>query len=106
MQHAGIGDLRCSNAIESGEFRFLEGTRDLDGAVAAEIEEDDRVAVLDGADRLAVFGDDELRQILVDGAGILRAQAVDRSSRVGELRALAQHMGFPAPFSTIGQLAS
>ena len=96
MQHAGVGHLWRADAVEPVEMRFLEGTGDLDGTIAPEVEEDDRIAVLDGADGLAGIGNDECRQILVDGAGILRAQAVDRSRRGRELRALAQHVRFPA----------
>ena len=61
------------------------------------------VAVLDGADRLAAGGDDEGRQILVDGAGMLIAQAADRRAR--RTGRLAEDVGAPA-LSTIFQLAS
>jgi hypothetical protein len=68
LQHAGVGDFRHADAVELVETSFLESAGDFDGAVATEVEEDDRIAILDGADRLAVLGDDEGRQILVDGA--------------------------------------
>jgi hypothetical protein len=98
LQHAGIGDPRLAHAVELVEVRFLEGARDLDRAVAAEVEEHHRVAVLDRADRLAVGGDDEGRQVLVDGAGMLFAQRVDGGRAIGILVALAQHMHAPAFF--------
>ena len=52
-------------AVEFAEVLLLEGPGDLDGPVAAEIEEDHRIAVLDGADRTAVLGDDKAGHILV-----------------------------------------
>ena len=71
LQHAGVGHVGTRTAVEVVEVVILERARDLDGAVAAEVEEDHAVAVADRSDRLAVVGDHERRQILVDGAGML-----------------------------------
>ena len=56
-------------AIEFIEIGLFESQRYFDGPVAAEIEKNDRVAVLDRAHRLSAFGDDEGRQILINRTG-------------------------------------
>ena len=98
LEHAGVGDLGSTHAVELVEAVLDEGAGDFDGAVATEVEEDDRITVFDGADGLAAVGNDELRQVLVNGAGVLVAQAVHGVGGVGKLRAFAQHVGLPAFF--------
>jgi hypothetical protein len=88
-----FGTRTRSNLSKVG---FLEGARDFDRAVAAEVVENDRIAVLDGTDRLAVLGDDERRQILVDGSRELDAQRLDRFRGAGELVALTEDVRVPA----------
>ena len=54
LHHARVLDPGPPDAVELVEVVLLEGGGDLEGAVAAEVEVDDRVPVLDGADRLPV----------------------------------------------------
>ena len=95
LHHAGVLYLGMPLAVELGEVLSLEGLGDLEGAVAAEVEEDDGVAVVDGSHRLAVLRDDEGRQVLVDGAGLL-TQRRDGVVGVVELAALSEDVGLPA----------
>ena len=97
LQHAGVDDLGHTDALELVEVvAGLEGLGDLDRAVAAEVEEDDGVAVADGADRAAVIGDDEGRQVLVDDALVLLTQRRDRLAGRGEAPPGAEDVGLPA----------
>jgi hypothetical protein len=66
------------------------------GAVAAEVEEDDAVAVDDLADRLAVLGDDERGQVLVEDPGDLLAVGLDRLAGAGEQARVAADVRLPA----------
>jgi hypothetical protein len=75
---------------------FLESAGDFDRTVAAEVEENHRVAVFDGAHRLATTGDHERRQILVNGSRKLDAQRLDRRRCARVLLAFAEHVRVPA----------
>ena len=95
LQHAGIGNLGSANAVELVKVRArLKGLGDLNGTVAAEVEEYHAVAVLNGAHRLTVFSDHEGRKILVDDLG-LGAVGFDGFLGGGKLSALAQNVGLP-----------
>ena len=95
FQHAGIGYLGSAYAVELVEVRAcLKGLGDLNGTVAAEIEEYDAVAILNGAHRLTVFGDNKGRQILVDDLG-LGTVGFDGFLGGGKLSALTQNVGLP-----------
>ena len=98
LQHPGVGDFRQAHAVELVERRFFKGAGDFDGAVATEIVENHGITVLDGADRFAVPGDDERRQILIDHTGLLQAQRLDGFRGAGKQIALAEHVGLPALF--------
>ena len=74
-----------------GEGNFLR-------TVAAEVEEDDAVAVFNLCNGLAVMRNDERQQILIDHAGILGAVGFNGLTRGGELTALSLHMRAPALF--------
>ena len=95
LHHAGVLDLGVALAVELIQCLRLEGLGDLQGAVAAEIEEDDTIAVLYGPHRLAAFGDDKGRQVLVDGTG-LAPQCLNRLLGAGKEPALSEDMGLPA----------
>ena len=45
-------DIRILGSIEAGEGVIREGTRDLSRAIASEVEEDDRVTIVDRRERL------------------------------------------------------
>ena len=92
LHHARIDHIRPTNAVEVAEIILLEGSGDFKGAVTAEVEIDDAVAVLDGADGLAVFGDDEGPEVLVDGACLL-AEGLDGLLGAGELASFAKDPG-------------
>ena len=98
FHHAGVDDIRDALAVKLVEFGpAFEGGGDFEGAVAAEVEIDDAVAVFDGSDGLAVFGDDEGSEILIDGASFLTV-GFDGLMGGGELAAFAENMGLPAAF--------
>jgi hypothetical protein len=94
-----------AHAVELVEVGLDEGAGDLDGPVAAEVVEDHRIAVLDGADGLAGVGDDELGQILVDGAGVRSRRPLTASVALANCGPSPSTWVFQ-PFSTIAQLAS
>ncbi len=94
LHHAGEGDLGQCAAREPGELFFRQGPRDLDGAIAAEVEEHHRVAVDDLSDGGSVLGDDKSRQILVDDLG-LGAEGLDGFLGRAERAAFAQDMDLP-----------
>ena len=71
LHHAGVLDRRNALAVK-GQVAALGGLEcagHLQGAVAAEVEVDDAVAVLYRADGLAALGNDELVHVLVQDAG-------------------------------------
>ena len=96
LEHAGVDDVGARVSVERGELLVVERHAYLDGAVAAEVEEDDRVAVGYSADGLAVIGDDERGKVLIDDAGVLGAVCFDRFGRGGKLSADASDVGIPA----------
>ncbi len=85
-----------ADPVELVEIGLFERRRDLQRAVAAEVEEYDAVAVDDGAHRLPILGDDERLQVLVDGAGFI-PQGLDRLHGGRELAFVGQNVGVP-PF--------
>ena len=80
------------------ELLAVEREGDLLRAVAAEVEENDAVAVCDLRDGLAIVGDDERQKVLVDHAGVFGAVGLDGFLGGGELTALALHVRAPALF--------
>ena len=99
LHHAGIEHVGALAAIEVGEGVVLEGLADLDGPVAAEVEEHHRCPVANRADGLAAFSEDhERRQHLVADAGVLAAQRLDGLRLRPQLRrptALQRHLLLP-----------
>ena len=95
LHHAGVLDVGVALSVELLEVLGLEGLGQLQGAVAAEVEEDDAVAVLDGPHRRAALGDDERRKILIDGPGLL-SQRLDGTLGAVEEPALAEDVGLPS----------
>ena len=69
VREGGVEDLEQLRAGEALELRIDEGAGDLAGAVAAEVEEQHRVAVLDEGRALDAGGRDEL---VADGVGVGR----------------------------------
>ena len=97
--HAGERNVRHPAPVEAVEPRpGSEGPGHLHGAVAAEVEEDHPVAVLNGGHRGAVrFPHGERRQHLVADAGLLGAEVLHRGRRAVKSRGRAQDVGTPAP---------
>jgi hypothetical protein len=95
LRHAGVEHARPRAAIEAGEDVLVEGPRDLEGPVAAEVEEQDRGAVADRPDRALPVGDDEAGQVLVVEAGLV-VERGDRHAGAREPAALAAHVDRPA----------
>jgi len=96
FHHAGEHYLRSAHPVEVGKIVLLEGLHDLEHAVAAEVERDDRRAVFDAADRLAVLGDDEGGQLLVDHARGLAPKCLERLHGRGKRAPVAEDVCFPA----------
>ncbi len=94
MEQAGVADVWIDDAVELIEVLHIEGHGDFNRAVAAEIEEDDGVMVDNLTDRLAVFGDDEGWEVLVDDAELVTV-GFDGFLRGGELFAFAEDVGVP-----------
>ena len=96
FEHTREDDVGNADAVEFVEISAcFEGLGDFDRAVAAEVVEDDAVAVLDRADGRAVFSDYECGEILVDYAGF-RAVGFDGFFCGSELSAFTEHVGVPA----------
>ena len=98
LQHTGKLHAGVVAAVKVVKVLAVEGQGDLLRAVAAEVEEDDAVAVGDLGNRLAVLCDHEGQQILVDHAGVLGAVGLDGFLGGGKLTALALHVCAPALF--------
>ncbi len=97
LHHAGEEHVRPRAPLEGRELLVLESARDLDGAVAPEVEADDPRAVADRPERRAgVVQDHERRQELVREAGLLLAEGFDGFARAGEAAGFAQDMRLPA----------
>ena len=77
----------------------IERLGDLDGAVAAEVEENYAIAVLDGANGLAVLCNNEGRKILVKNAGDLSAEGGNSLLCRSKSTSLAQNVSLPASFN-------
>ena len=98
LHHPGVEEVEGRAAVELVEGLVLEGPGDLDGPVAAEVEEDDRVAVGHLPDRLVVLvDDDEGRQELVVDVLVLAVEGLHRLAGRGEVAGLAQDVGLPPP---------
>ena len=97
LQHTGVQHVGNADTVELVELALggIKGLGDLDGAVAAEVVEDHAIAVVDGTNGLAVLGDDEGRQILVDDAQLCAVGLHGLGGR-SELTAVTQHVGVPA----------
>ena len=94
LEHACVHYIRIPYPVELIKAFAVERLGDLDGAVTAEVEENDAVSVLDCADRLAVAGDDKWRQILVDNM-VTVAVGIYGIGGGRELLGVAQHMRMP-----------
>ncbi len=73
----------------------LEGAGQLEGPVAAEVEEEHGGAVADLPNRAVLVGDDEAGEVLIVEAGLV-VQGLDRRAGAGEAAALAAHVDLPA----------
>ncbi|OQA26311.1 MAG: hypothetical protein BWY59_01432 [Verrucomicrobia bacterium ADurb.Bin345] len=101
LHHARVIHIRTRPAIELVERLLFESPADLDGPVAAEVEEDHAVAALDRAHRLAVARDYERRQVLVNRSRILLPERLDRLSRAGEHRPFPADVDIPPPLDHV-----
>ena len=98
FQHTRELHASIVTAVKLVKVLAVKGEGDLLRAVAAEVEEDDAVAVFDLRDGLAVVRNDERQQILIDHARILGAVRLNGFPRGGELTALGLHVRAPALF--------
>ena len=99
FHHAGVFNLRYRSAVKPVEFGSgFKGGGELKGTVSAEVEEDNRVTVVNGSYGLAVFRDDEFLQVLVNNAGDVLAPGFDCFMGARELTAFSADMYFPAAF--------
>jgi hypothetical protein len=90
LHHAGEGDRRARAAVEGVEGVLLEGTADLDGAVAAEVEQDD-ASPSRSARRAPSRSDDEGGEVLVVDLGfsaykVWTASVAEANGRPGRAR--------------------
>ena len=97
LEHTGKVHASIVAPVKVGKVLAVKGQGDLLGAVAAEVEEHHTVAVGNFGHGLAILGDDEGREILID-AVFLRAVGFNGGLGVGELTADALDMGAPAGF--------
>ena len=97
LQHTGKLDTGVAGTVELVEVLPVEGQGDLLGTVAAEVEQDDGVAVGDLCNRLTVPGHHESGQVLVDAAG-LGTVGLNSLSSGSKLTAQALNVGSPALF--------
>ncbi len=99
FHHAGIEHIRICFAIEFVKLFLFKGTRNFNGAVAAEIEIDHAIAVFDGAHWLALFiGNNKRRQVLIGDFGIFIIVGLYGFGGRTEGAGLTEHMRIPAAF--------
>ena len=101
LEHAREFDGGSESPVESVEIGEVESFADLYGAVAAEIEQYDGIAVLYFTYGLSVFGNDERGKILVYDALVFGAVGFDRRFCRGERPARAVNVNFPARFDHV-----
>ena len=96
FKHTCIDNIGDNASVEVTELlAAVKCHRDLDSSVASEIEEDNAVAVLHFAYRLAVLGDNELRQILINSRGLI-SECINSGLSIGELSGAAVNVCVPA----------
>ena len=98
FHHAGVSDVGASDSVEFIEGVVVESARDFDGAVASEVEEDDAIAVFDGAGGFAISDDDEGWEVLIADAVFFFTERFDGFGGAGEVARLPEDMGFPTAF--------
>ena len=98
LQHTREVNAGITRAVKVRELLAVEREGDLLRAVAAEVEENDAVAVCDLRDGLTVMRDDERKKVLIDHAGVFGAVGLDGFLRRAELTAFALHVCAPALF--------
>ena len=96
LHHPGVEDVGDAHAVELVKVLLLERARDLDGAVPAEVEEDNGVAVLNRADRLAARLDHEAVEILVGAGGVLPVVGLHGLAGGREMAPDAEHVRLPS----------
>ncbi len=98
LEHASVANLREANAVKFREAFFFECAGDFDSAVTTEVEEYNGVAIVDCADSLAVLGDNERRQILVDSL-CFATESFDSFGCACKHAAFAKNVCLPAEFN-------
>ena len=105
LGHRREVDLREARAREAVEVRLREGARELARAIRAEVEEEDGVAILHGAQRPALAVDDHHRLDELVG-DVLRVAALHGLHRIAVLRPLAEDDHVPVPPRAIPALVA
>ena len=97
LQHAAVEDLRLLRHRElvKALVHIIEGLGNLNCTVTAEVEEDDRITIINRTDRLTVLGNHEARQILIRIAAFL-TQRLNRLTSRTKLTTVTHHMDVPA----------
>ena len=98
LHHTGILNFRNAFAIETIEIAAaFKRSGDFQRPIAAEIEKNHAVAVVDSSNRFSVFGNNKRRQILIDFSRFT-AQRLNRFGRRIKHSALTEDVCFP-PFA-------
>ncbi len=98
LHYSGIEDLGHADTLKLGEIRFLESPGYFNGPVAAKIEENHGVSILDCAHGAARVGHHEAVHILICDVQVFLIICPDCLGCRGESPALAKDMGLPALF--------
>ena len=101
LKHARIGNIGLCSSVKFIKIVIIKSHAELKRSVATEIKENYAVAVFDSAHRLAVFGNNKGRQILIDNSRYLGTVGFNGFLCRSKLPALALDMGFPAELNHI-----
>ena len=100
LEHTCVNNVGNANAIEVIKFTLfcIECARDLDGTVTAEVVEDYAVAIVDGANGLAILGNNESGEVLVNDLELI-AVGLNCLCCTAELATFAKNVGLPTFFN-------
>ncbi len=96
LKHTGVNNIWLFASVKESKIVVVKRHAQFKCAVAAEVEKNNAVAVNNFAYRLAVFGNNERRKVLVDNAAFFCAICFYSLFCRIKLSAFAQNVGFPA----------